>query len=85
MLWFGLRVVPLEGESEANNDVGEGEKNETEKNLANKEKEGLKGGLDLGFFAFGHGVMWFEFPRDGCAAPVGGVRQWQARSSRGRF
>lgn len=47
----------LQGESEDEKKVSEGEENEGEKNLAQGEKEGAEGGLDLGFFAFGHGVI----------------------------
>ena len=51
--WFGCA---LEGESEDDYQVSEGEENETEQNLSECEKEGSKGGADLLAFAFGHGV-----------------------------
>ena len=51
MLWYDLRVVPLEGESEDEKEIGEGKKNETEQNLTHQEKEAPKGGADLLAFA----------------------------------
>ena len=51
MVWFGCA---LEGESEDEKEVKEGKKDESKKNLSNEEKEGSKGCVQLGFFAFGH-------------------------------
>lgn len=41
LFWF----VPLEGESEANNDVKKGEEDQGEEDLAEREKEASKGGF----------------------------------------
>lgn len=49
LFWFVM--CPLQGESEAEKEIGEGEENQGENDFPNEEKEGLKGGFDLGFFA----------------------------------
>jgi len=44
-VYYGLRVCALQGESEANKEVDQREKDQGEKNLSKGEKEGLKGGF----------------------------------------